>query len=105
MSKWTTVESFQLRKEITIMSERKYYITDFASEVYAAYETAQDQGLDNITLVIVCKSGEEYRINDTKDGFQCEDLDDFCWPILGALAATLYIKKMNEEKPVEIRVE
>ena len=87
------------------MSEKKYCIVDFASDVYTAYETARDRGLNNITLVIVCESGEEYRINDTKDGFQCEDLDDFCWPILGALAATLYINKMDEKKPIEIRIE
>ena len=87
------------------MPERKYRIDDFASEVYTAYEIARNRDSDNIILVIVCESGEEYRINDLEGSFKCETLDDFCWASLGALAATLYIKKMNEKKPVEIRIE
>lgn len=81
----------------------EYMVDDFIEEINSAYETAKEQGFDSIVLAIETNCEETYYINDTKDGFQCDEFD-YVFDDLDSIAETLFNEKMIG-KPVEIRIE
>lgn len=81
----------------------EYRVDDFIEEINSAYETAKEQGFDSIVLAIETNCEETYYINDTKDGFQCDEFD-YVFDDLDSVAETLFNEKMIG-KPVEIRIE
>lgn len=81
----------------------EYMVDDFIEEINSAYETAKEQGFDSITLAIDTDCEETYYINDTNNGFQCDEFD-FCFEDLDSIAETLFNEKLIG-KPVEIRIE
>lgn len=81
----------------------EYTVDDFIEEVNSAYDEAKEKGFDSIVLAIDMDADETYYINDTKDGFQCDEFD-YYWDDLDSIAAALFDEKLIG-KPVEIRIE
>ena len=81
----------------------EYMVDDFIEEINSAYIEAKEQGMDSIVLSIDTNCEETYYINETKDGFQCDEFD-FVFDYLDDIAETLFNEKMIG-KPVEIRIE
>ena len=81
----------------------EYMVDDFIEEINSAYIEAKEQGMDSIVLSIDTNCEETYYINETKDGFQCDEFD-FVFDDLDDIAETLFNEKMIG-KPVEIRIE
>jgi hypothetical protein len=80
-----------------------YLVDDFIKEINDAYETAKGKGFDSIVLVIDTNMDKTYYINDTENGFQCDEFD-FYFDDLDSMAAALFEEEMIG-KPVEIRIE
>lgn len=80
-----------------------YLVDDFIEEINSAYETAKEQGFDSITLVIDTDMDMTYSINETENGFQCDEFD-YYWDDLDSISAALFDEKMIG-KPTEIRIE
>lgn len=81
----------------------EYMVDDFIEEVNNAYEDATEKSFDSITIAIDTDIGKTYYINDTPDGFQCDEFD-FCFEDLDSIAETLFNEKLIG-KPTEIRIE
>lgn len=81
----------------------EYTVDDFIEEVNSAYDDAKERGFDSIVLVIETDTEQTYYINDTEDGFQCDEFD-YYFDDLDSIAETLYNEKIIG-KPVEIRIE
>lgn len=81
----------------------EYMVDDFIEEINSAYDAAKEQRLDDIVLAIDTDCDETYYINDTKDGFQCDQFD-YVFDDLDSIAETLFNEKMIG-KPKEIRIE
>ena len=81
----------------------EYTVDDFIEEVNSAYDCAKEMGFDSIVLAIETDTEQTYYINDTKDGFQCDEFD-YYFEDLDSIAETLFSEKIIG-KPVEIRVE
>lgn len=81
----------------------EYTVDDFIEEINSAYDEAKERGFDSIVLVIETDTELTYYINDTKDGFQCDEFD-FYFDDLDSIAAALFNEKMIR-RPVEIRIE
>lgn len=81
----------------------EYTVDDFIEEVNSAYDNAKERGFDNIALVIETDTEQIYYIDDTEDGFQCDEFD-YYFEDLDSIAETLYNEKIIG-KPVEIRME
>ncbi len=86
-------------RDVEIPSE--YTVDDFIEEVNSAYDGAKEMGFDSIVLVI--ETEEMYYINDTEDGFQCDEFD-YYFEDLDSIAEALFNEKIIG-KPVEIRIE
>lgn len=54
---------------------REYTVDDFVEEVNSAYDEAKERGFDSIVLAIETDTEKTYYINDTEDGFQCDEFD------------------------------
>lgn len=80
-----------------------YLVDDFIEEINSAYETAKEQGFDTITLAIDTDMDMTYYINETENGFQCDEFD-YYWDDLDSASAALFDEKMIG-KPTEIRIE
>ena len=61
----------------------------FIESVISAYETATEQGFDNIVLAIDTDIDKTYYINDTANGFQCDSFD-YYFDDLDSIASELY---------------
>lgn len=74
----------------------------FIESVISAYETATEQGFDSIVLAIDTDIDKTYYINDTENGFQCDNFD-YYFDDLDSIASELY----NEihGNVTEIRIE
>ena len=81
----------------------EYTVDDFIEEVNSAYDDAKERGFDSIVLVIETDAEQTYYINDTEDGFQCDEFD-YYFEDLDSIAETLFNEKIIG-KSVEIRVE
>lgn len=81
----------------------EYTVDDFIEEVNSAYDDAKEMGFDSIVLVIETDTEEIYYINDTEDGFQCDEFD-YYFEDLDSIAEALFNEKIIG-KPVEIRSE
>lgn len=81
----------------------EYTVDDFIEEINSAYDDAKEREFDSIYLAIDTDTEETYYINDTEDGFQCDEFD-YYFDDLDSLAETLFNEKMIG-KPVEIRIE
>lgn len=88
-------------RDVEIPSE--YTVDDFIEEVNSAYENAKENGFDSIVLAIDTNCEETYYINDTNNGFQCDEFD-FYFEDLDSIATALFDERMIG-KPVEIRIE
>ena len=64
-------------------------LDDFIEEIESAYQDATERNFDSIVIVIDTDLDNEYRINDTEEGFQC-DLWDYCFDDLYSIASKLY---------------
>ncbi len=80
-----------------------YLVDDFIEEINSAYETAKEQGFDSITLAIDTDMNMTYYINETENGFQCDEFD-YYWDDLDSVSAALFDEKMIG-KPTDIRIE
>lgn len=80
-----------------------YLADDFIKEIKDAYKTAKEKGFDSIVLVIDTNMDKTYYINDTEDGFQCDEFD-FYFDDLDSIAVALFEEKMVG-KPIEVRIE
>lgn len=81
----------------------EYTVDDFIEEVNSAYDDAKERGFDSIVLAIETDTEQTYYINDTEDGFQCDEFD-YCFEDLDSIAEALFNEKIIG-KPVEIRIE
>ncbi len=81
----------------------EYTVDDFIEEVNSAYDDAKERGFDSIVLTIETDTEQTYYINDTEDGFQCDEFD-YYFDDLDSIAETLFREKIIG-KPVEIRIE
>ena len=81
----------------------EYIVDDFIEEVNSAYDDAKEKGFDSIVLVVETDTEQTYYINDTEDGFQCDEFD-YYFEDLDSIAETLFNEKIIG-KPVEIRIE
>lgn len=88
-------------RDVEIPSE--YTVDDFIEEVNSAYDDAKESGFDSIVLAIETDTEQTYYINDTEDGFQCDEFV-YYFEDLDFIAETLFNEKIIG-KPVEIRVE
>lgn len=81
----------------------EYTVDDFIEEVNFAYDDAKERGFDSIVLAIETDTEQTYSINDTEDGFQCDEFD-YYFEDLDSIAETLFNEKIIG-KPVKIRIE
>lgn len=81
----------------------EYQVGDFIEEVNSAYDKANELKFDSIILTIDTDIEETYHINDTPDGFQCDEFD-YYFDDLDSIAEALFVEKIIG-KPVEIRIE
>lgn len=81
----------------------EYTVDDFIEEVNSAYDDAKEKGFDSIVLVVETDTEQTYYINDTEDGFQCDEFD-YCFEDLDSIAETLFNEKIIG-KPIEIRID
>lgn len=81
----------------------EYTVDNFIKEVNSAYDDAKERGFDSIVLVVETDMEQTYCINDTEDGFQCDEFD-YYFEDLDSIAETLYNEKIIGN-PVEIRIE
>lgn len=83
--------------------ESNYMIDDFIEEINSVYDDAKKRGFDSIVLTIETDTEHTYYINDTKDGFQCDEFD-YYFEDLDSIAEILFNEKIIG-KPTEISVE
>lgn len=88
-------------RDVEIKSE--YQVDDFIEEINSFYDTAKEFKFDSIVLTIDTDMDKTYHINDTPDGFQCDEFD-YYFDDLDSIAESLFVERM-EGKPVEIRIE
>lgn len=81
----------------------EYLVDDFIEEINSAYDKATELEFDSIILTIDTDTEETYHINDTPDGFQCDEFD-YYFDDLDSIAEALFVEKIIG-KPVEIRIE
>lgn len=74
----------------------------FIEGVISAYDTAIGQGFDSIVLAIDTDIDKTYYINDTENGFQCDNFD-CCFDDLDSIASELYNEILGNV--TEIRIE
>lgn len=67
----------------------EYIVDDFIEEVNSAYDDAKEKGFDSIVLVVETDTEQTYYINDTEDGFQCDEFD-YYFEDLDSIAETLF---------------
>ncbi len=74
----------------------------FIESIISAYDEAVKQGFDSIVLAIDTDIDKTYYINDTENGFQCDNFD-YCFDDLDSIASELF----NEihGSVTEIRIE
>lgn len=83
--------------------KQEYQVDDFIEEINSAYDKAKELKFDSIVLTIDTDMEKTYYINDTSDGFQCDEFD-YYFDDLDSIAETLFVERMIG-KPVEIRIE
>lgn len=88
-------------RDVEILPE--YTVDDFIEEINSAYDDAKERGFDSIVLAIETDTEQTYYINNTEDGFQCDEFD-YYFEDLDSIAETLFNEKIIG-KPVEIRIE
>lgn len=96
------IDAIEIGSCRTIEVAPDYLVDDFIKEINSAYETAKEQGVDSITLAIDTDVDITYYINETENGFQCDEFD-FYWNDLDSASAALFNEKMIG-KPAEIRI-
>lgn len=97
------IDAIEIGSCRTIEVTPDYLVDDFIEEINSAYETAKEQGFDSITLAIDTDADTTYYINETENGFQCDEFDCY-WDDLDSASAALFDEKMIG-KPTEIRIE
>lgn len=80
-----------------------YLVDDFIEEMNSAYDKANELKFDNIVLSIDTDMNETYYINETSDGFQCDEFDCY-FEDLDSIAELPFNEKLIG-KPTEIRIE
>jgi hypothetical protein len=75
---------------------------DFIESVISAYEAAIEQGFDSVVLAIDTDVDKTYYINDTENGFQCDNFD-YYFDDLDSIASELF--KEIHGSVTEIRIE
>lgn len=80
----------------------EYTVDDFIEEINSAYSARKENGF--IILSIETDAEQLYYIKETKDGFRCNEFNDFCFDDLDSIAESLFVEKMIG-RPVKIRVE
>lgn len=81
----------------------EYMVDDFIEEINSAYDDANARGFDSIVLTMETDTEQTYYINDTEDGFQCDEFD-YYFEDLDSIAETLFNEKIIG-KPIEIRID
>lgn len=97
------IDAIEIGSCRTIEVAPDYLVDDFIEEINSAYETAKEQGFDSITLAIDTDADMTYYINETENGFQCDEFD-YYWDDLDSASTALFDEKMIG-KPTEIRIE
>lgn len=97
------IDAIEIGSCRTIEINADYLVDDFIEEINSAYVTANEQGFDSIILAIDTDCEKTYYINETENGFQCDEFD-FYFDDLDSIAAALFNERMVG-KPTEIRVE
>lgn len=97
------IDAIEIGSCRTVDVSPDYLVDDFIEEINSAYETAKEQGFDSITLAIDTDMDMTYYINETENGFQCDEFD-YYWDDLDSVSAALFDEKMIG-KPSEIRIE
>lgn len=83
--------------------KQEYQVDDFIEEINSAYDKAKELKFESVVLTIDTDMDKTYYINDTPDGFQCDEFD-YYFDDLDSIAETLFVERMTG-KPVEIRIE
>lgn len=97
------IDAIEISSYRDIKIPPEYTVDDFIEEVNSAYDDAKEREFDSIVLTIETDTEQTYYINDTEDGFQCDEFD-YYFEDLDSIAETLYNEKIIG-KPVEIRIE
>lgn len=64
-------------------------LDDFIEKIESAYQDATERNFDSIVIVIDTDLDNEYRINATEEGFQCDSWD-YYFDDLYSIASRLY---------------
>lgn len=88
-------------RDIKIRPE--YQVDDFIEEINSAYDKAKELKFDSIVLTIDTDMDKTYYINDTPDGFQCDEFDCY-FDDLDSIAEALFDERIIG-KPIAIRIE
>lgn len=64
-------------------------LDDFIEKIESAYQDATERNFDSIVIVIDTDLDNEYRINATEEGFQCDSWD-YYFDDLYSIASQLY---------------
>lgn len=97
------IDAIEISSYRDIKIPPEYTVDDFIEEVNSAYDDAKEREFDSIVLTIETDTEQTYYINDTEDGFQCDEFD-YYFEDLDSIAETLYNEKIIG-KPVKIRIE
>lgn len=81
----------------------EYMVDDFIEEINSAYDDAKERGFDSIVLAIDTDTEQTYYINDTENGFQCDEFD-YYFDDLDSVASALFDERMIG-RSVKIRIE
>lgn len=96
------IDAIEIGSAREVVINKLYDIGDFIEEINSAYETAQNNGLDSIVLVVATDCEMEYSINDTENGFQCDEFD-YYFDDLDQMAEELFCRLCGNV--TEIRIE
>ena len=91
------------KKRAIVFATLQMYRHDRMPYLRRILDDAKEKGFDSIVLVVETDTEQTYYINDTEDGFQCDEFD-YYFEDLDSIAETLFNEKIIG-KPVEIRIE
>ena len=97
------IEAIEIGSCRNVEIKPDYLVDDFIEEINSAYDKANELKFDSVILSIDTDAEETYHINDTPDGFQCDEFD-YYFDDLDSIAEALFVERMVG-KPVEIRIE
>jgi hypothetical protein len=96
------INAIEIGSSRDIIIKKLYDAGDFIEEINSAYETAKNNGLDSIILIVATDCEMEYSINDTENGFQCDEFDCY-FDDLDQIAEELFCRLCGDV--TEIRIE